>query len=103
MLENEVVCADVIDKGEHRERKRNKKILSTASAEPRSPVTLFPPQKANISRICNDAAYQNAVREQKLANELSAATRERDFYMSRVDRAKAEDAKEKRRKVGHLP
>ena len=49
------------------------------------------------------AAYQNAVREQKLANELSAAKRERDFYMTRVDRAKAEEAKEKRRKVGFSP
>ena len=28
------------------------------------------------------------MREQKLAAEISAATRERDFYLSRVDRAK---------------
>jgi ESF2/ABP1 family protein len=48
------------------------------------------------------AAYQNAVREQKLANEISAAKRERDFYMSRVDRAKAENAKEQRRRVNFL-
>ena len=34
------------------------------------------------------AAYQNAVREQRLAAEISAATRERDFYLSRVDKAK---------------
>jgi len=34
-----------------------------------------------------------------MANEISAAKRERDFYMSRVDRAKAEDAKEQRRRV----
>ncbi len=33
-------------------------------------------------------AYQNAVREQRLAAEISAATRERDFYLSRVDKAK---------------
>ena len=38
------------------------------------------------------AAYQNAVREQKLAAEISAATRERDFYLSRVDRAKGNAA-----------
>lgn len=38
--------------------------------------------------FCAPPAYQNAVREQKLAAEISAATRERDFYLSRVDRAK---------------
>ena len=52
------------------------------------------------------AAYQNAVREQKLAAEISAAKRERDFYMSRVDRAKGAEAKAKRQKVrnsfGHM-
>lgn len=35
------------------------------------------------------AAYQNAVREQKLATEISAAKRERDFYLSRVDKSRA--------------
>ena len=46
------------------------------------------------------AAYQKAVREQKLAAEISAAKRERDFYLSRVDRAKAEAAQaERKRKV----
>ena len=34
-----------------------------------------------------------------MAAEISAAKRERDFYMSRVDRAKAEEAKDERRKV----
>ncbi len=37
------------------------------------------------------------MREQRLAAELSAAKRERDFYLSRVDRAKAQDAMAKRR------
>ena len=47
-----------------------------------------------LSRSCLDiacwlcAAYQNAVREQRMAAEISAATRERDFYLSRVDKAK---------------
>lgn len=46
------------------------------------------------------AAYQKAVREQRLAAEISAAKRERDFYLSRVDRAKAVAAQaERKRKV----
>ena len=46
------------------------------------------------------AAYQKAVREQKLAAEISAAKRERDFYLSRVDRAKGAAAQaERKRKV----
>lgn len=39
------------------------------------------------------AAYQRAIREQKMAAEISAAKKERDFYLSRVDRAKAQDAR----------
>lgn len=35
------------------------------------------------------AAYQRAVHDQKLAMEISAAKRERDFYLSRVDKSKA--------------
>ena len=31
------------------------------------------------------AAYQKAVREQKLAQELRSAKRERDFYLEKVD------------------
>lgn len=38
-----------------------------------------------------------AVREQRMAQELAAAKRERDFYLSRVDRAKALDAMQQRR------
>ena len=34
------------------------------------------------------AAYQKAVREQRLALELSAGKRERDFYLRQVDTAK---------------
>ena len=49
------------------------------------------------------AAYQNAVREQKMATEISAAKRERDFYMTQVDRAKAETAKAERRAVWSPP
>ena len=48
------------------------------------------------------AAYQNAVREQKLAAEISAAKRERDFYMGQVDKAKGIEAMaERKRKVGN--
>ena len=47
------------------------------------------------------AAYQKAVRDQKLATEISAAKRERDFYMSSVAKAKATAAqKERKLKVG---
>ncbi|KAK8686503.1 hypothetical protein V6N13_125527 [Hibiscus sabdariffa] len=34
-------------------------------------------------------AYKSAIREQKLALELSAAKRERDFYLSKVDQSRA--------------
>lgn len=48
------------------------------------------------------AAYQNAVREQKLAAEVSAAKRERDFYMGQVDKAKGMEAMaERKRKVSY--
>ena len=43
---------------------------------------------ADLQLVPVAAAYQNAVREQRLAAEISAATRERDFYLSRVDKAK---------------
>jgi ESF2/ABP1 family protein len=38
------------------------------------------------------AAYQKAVREKKLAQELSNAKRERDFYLSQVAKAKKNEA-----------
>ena len=44
------------------------------------------------------AAYQKAVREQRLAAEISAAKRERDFYLSRVDKAKAVAAQQERKR-----
>ncbi|RWR94976.1 Nucleotide-binding, alpha-beta plait [Cinnamomum micranthum f. kanehirae] len=34
-------------------------------------------------------AHKNATREQKLALEISAAKRERDFYLSKVDQSRA--------------
>ena len=43
-------------------------------------------------------AYQKAVREQRLAAEISAAKRERDFYLSRVDKAKAVAAQQERKR-----
>ena len=43
------------------------------------------------------AAYQKAVRDQKLATEVSAAKRERDFYMSSVAQAKATAAQKERK------
>ncbi|KAK9816728.1 hypothetical protein WJX72_004286 [[Myrmecia] bisecta] len=54
--------------------------------------------KFKWDHLTEEIAYQNAVREQKLATEISAAKRERDFYMSRVDKAKAITAKEERKR-----
>jgi len=47
--------------------------------------------------LTEEINYEKAVREQKLQAELSSAKRERDFYLSRVDRAKAQAAMEQRR------
>ena len=47
-------------------------------------------------------AYQKAVREQRLAAEISAAKRERDFYLSRVDKAKAVSAQQERKEKVHF-
>lgn len=44
------------------------------------------------------AAYKTAVREQKLALEMSAAKKERDFYLSKVDESRALSAIEERLK-----
>ncbi|KAL7100533.1 hypothetical protein ACP275_08G003200 [Erythranthe tilingii] len=38
--------------------------------------------------LTEEIAMKNATREQKLAMELSAAKRERDFYLSKVDQSK---------------
>ena len=48
--------------------------------------------------LTEEINYQRAVREQKLVAEISAAKRERDFYLSRVDQAKAEQAMSERRR-----
>jgi hypothetical protein len=38
------------------------------------------------------AAYQKAVQEKRLAQEVAVSKRERDFYLSRVAQAKKNDA-----------
>ena len=38
---------------------------------------------------CVIAAYKTAIREQKLALEISAAGKERDFYLSKVNKSYA--------------
>ncbi|OIW12235.1 hypothetical protein TanjilG_06024 [Lupinus angustifolius] len=48
--------------------------------------------------LTDELAFKKAVRDQKLALELSAARRERDFYMSRVDQSRALNAIEERLK-----
>eukprot|EP00877_Chromochloris_zofingiensis_P009867 jgi/Chrzof1/5133/Cz15g12190.t1 len=53
--------------------------------------------KFKWDHLTEEIAYEKAVREQRLAAELSAAKRERDFYLSRVDRAKGVKAMAERR------
>ncbi|XWS30426.1 hypothetical protein CRYUN_Cryun24cG0116600 [Craigia yunnanensis] len=45
-----------------------------------------------------EIAYKSAIREQKLALEFSAAKRERDFYLSKVDQSRALSSIEERMK-----
>lgn len=58
--------------------------------------------KFKWDHLTEEINYQKAVKEQRLAAEVSAAKRERDFYLSRVDKAKAVDAilERKKRKKG---
>lgn len=53
--------------------------------------------------LTSETAYKSSIREQKLALEISAAKKERDFYLSKVDQARAlsaiEERLEKKRKV----
>jgi ESF2/ABP1 family protein len=55
--------------------------------------------KFKWDHLTEEIAYEKAVREQRMAQELSAAKRERDFYMSRVDKAKAIAAMEQRQQA----
>ncbi|KAJ8750325.1 hypothetical protein K2173_014240 [Erythroxylum novogranatense] len=48
--------------------------------------------------LTEEIAYKNAIREQKLALEISAAKRERDFYLSKVDQSRALSSIEERMK-----
>jgi hypothetical protein len=45
-----------------------------------------------------NAAYKKAIREQKLALEISAAKREQDFYLKKVDQSRALSSIEERMK-----
>lgn len=51
-----------------------------------------------ILNILHFAAYKHAIREQKLALEISAAKRERDFYLAKVDKSRALNSIEERLK-----
>ncbi|KAK6267264.1 hypothetical protein QUC31_018101 [Theobroma cacao] len=48
--------------------------------------------------LTEEIAYKSAIREQKLALEISAAKRERDFYLSKVDQSHALNSIEERMK-----
>jgi len=54
--------------------------------------------KFKWDHLTEEINYQKAVREQRLAAEVAAAKRERDFYLSRVDKAKAVDSIIERKK-----
>lgn len=51
-----------------------------------------------ISNTSQFAAYKHAIREQKLALEISAAKRERDSYLAKVDKSRALNSIEERLK-----
>ena len=54
--------------------------------------------KFKWDHLTEEINYQKAVREQRLATEVAAAKRERDFYLSRVDKAKAVESIIERKK-----
>ncbi|KAG7671282.1 putative Pre-rRNA-processing protein ESF2 [Nannochloris sp. 'desiccata'] len=54
--------------------------------------------KFKWDHLTEEINYQKAVREQRLAAEVAAAKRERDFYLSRVDKAKAVESIIERKK-----
>ncbi|XP_048336971.2 pre-rRNA-processing protein ESF2 [Ziziphus jujuba] len=54
--------------------------------------------KFKWDNLTEEIAYKNAIREQKLALEISAAKKERDFYLSKVDKSRALSAIEERLK-----
>eukprot|EP00884_Botryococcus_braunii_P008302 jgi/Botrbrau1/17473/Bobra.0054s0060.1 len=59
--------------------------------------------KFKWDQLTEEINYLKASREQKIANEVSVAKREKDFYLSQVDKAKARKAQEQRRlKVGSI-
>lgn len=60
-------------------------------------------KKFKWDNLTEEIAYKNAVREQKLAADISAAKRERDFYLARVDQFKAIKAMEERKKKRQKP
>jgi ESF2/ABP1 family protein len=53
--------------------------------------------KFKWDHLTEEINYEKAIREQRMAQELAQAKRERDFYLSRVDRSKAMAAMEARR------
>jgi ESF2/ABP1 family protein len=53
--------------------------------------------KFKWDHLTEEINYEKAIREQRMAQELAAAKRERDFYLSQVDRSKAMAAMEARR------
>ncbi|XP_024543167.1 pre-rRNA-processing protein ESF2 [Selaginella moellendorffii] len=59
-------------------------------------------RKFKWNHLTEEIAYRKAVHDQKLAAEISAAKRERDFYLARVDQSKTIKAiqEKKKRKAG---
>jgi ESF2/ABP1 family protein len=55
-------------------------------------------RKFKWENLTEEIAYKTAVREQRLAAEISAAKKERDFYLSRVDQSRAINSMEERKR-----
>ncbi|KAL7592015.1 pre-rRNA-processing protein ESF2 [Lactuca sativa] len=57
--------------------------------------------KFKWDHLTEEIAYKNATREQKLELELSAAKKERDFYLAKVDQSRALSSIDERLKKRH--
>jgi len=71
---------------------------SAASPHPRDPPAPQYLPKFKWDDLTDEAVYKHKVRDQKMAVEISAAKRERDFYLQQVAQSKAVAAMEERRK-----
>ncbi|BFI34385.1 hypothetical protein AXG93_2278s1320 [Marchantia polymorpha subsp. ruderalis] len=93
-----------------RDAKRIAAMLNGESVDPRKRSayhydlwTIKYLKKFKWDNLTAEIAYKKAVRDQKLAAEVSAAKKERDFYLSKVDQARAINSMEERKKKRKEP